>query len=185
VTFTRHGGFFRALAAGLLLARHSALAAQAPPIYRGFDGKPVQHECHAEVGNLEGLKAALVAHAHALIGFKAKARSGAYYVPKTARTNLSAKAPTEVVKTISQKLAYIDFSKTQLTKSAVLVYDTGVAGGHYSACVWLLSAEGLEAAATVPLPPLSLAELVRANLDVTRRAAARAPARTTINIRWW
>lgn len=152
---------------------------KAEPVYRSFDGKPIAHSCRAEVGDLEGLKAALIAHARALIGFKEKLRSGVYSVPKSAQTHLNTLPPQTILDTIRQKLHRIDGSRDGAdrdVRSVALIYDTGVAEGQYSVCVWLISPDGLEAAASVPLPPQAFAELVRDDLGVTARAAARAPS---------
>lgn len=171
---------FLVLSLVLFDAPSSAKDAKPPketPVYRSFDGKPVDHTCRAETGNLDGLKAALIAHARALIGFKAKMRTGGYSVPKAARTSLDGTSPQAIVDRIKSKIFEIDGRgrPDQHVRTAVLIYDAGAAEGHYSSCVWLISGAGLEAAAIAPLPPHSFPDLLRTSLGVTARAAGRVP----------
>src|SRR5262249_10852855 len=44
----------------------------------GLDGRPITRRCHADVGDLEGLKATLIEHEKARIGFKNKIRHGVF-----------------------------------------------------------------------------------------------------------
>ena len=45
---------------------------RAPPM--GWDGRPVTRTCHADASDLQGLKATLIEHEKARIGFKNKIR---------------------------------------------------------------------------------------------------------------
>ena len=60
--------------------------------------------------------------------------------------------------------------------SLALVYDVGRVEGRSWVCAWLLSANGLEAAAMVPLPADTAPQVIQAGLRVATREAARAPA---------
>ena len=44
----------------------------------GWDGKPVTRTCHADTGDLQALKATLIEHEKARIGFKNKIRHGVF-----------------------------------------------------------------------------------------------------------
>lgn len=145
-----------------------------PPaeVYRGWDGKPVTSRCHAARDDAEGFKAALVAHQNALIGFQNKMRTRYYRVPQDAKSWLTGLPPERALAIIKEHLADLDRDGGTLA----LVYDTGVANGAYSVCVWLLSARGIEAAETVPLASYtSFARGIEASLGVVTRAALRAP----------
>ena len=153
-------------------------------VYRAFDGKPITHKCSP---NLNGLKRAMVTHARSLVGFKWKMRSGAYFVPKKARIALERQSASEILNRIRAKLNAIDGARrrpsrspstsSKDTRTAALIYDVGAVDGQYSLCAWFVTSHGLEAAATVPLPPLPLAELVRSSMGVTALAEARMPVR--------
>jgi CHAT domain-containing protein len=60
-------------------------------------------------------------------------------------------------------------------RTAVLVYDLGIEGGARSVCVWLVTWDGLQAAATIPLPSLQLSAYLQDGLGVKTRAATRVP----------
>jgi hypothetical protein len=60
--------------------------------------------------------------------------------------------------------------------TSVLIYDVGVVDGKYAVCVWLLSVNGIEAAASRPLPNMPISTLLQRQLRVDTRAAARAHA---------
>src|SRR5262249_60110493 len=68
----------------ILLGLAAPTVAQAPrkaeprPAPLGWDGRPVTRTCHADTADLEGLRASLVAHEQARIGFKNKIRHGVF-----------------------------------------------------------------------------------------------------------
>src|SRR5258706_16237340 len=49
---------------------------RSPPM--GWDGRPVTRTCHADASDLQGLKATLIEHEKARIGFKNKIRHGVF-----------------------------------------------------------------------------------------------------------
>jgi CHAT domain-containing protein len=144
---------------------------------QGWDGRPVTRTCHADVGDLQGLKATLIEHEKARIGFKNKIQHGVFSGGELSGGRIRSAAPALLVELIGRHLADIEGSG----ETAALVYDIGLAGPHYALCVWLFSAKGLEAAATVPIAEASpfrlasAAATVRSGLDVEGRAAVRAP----------
>ena len=188
------------LTAAMMFAATNAQSKQRgkAPVYRAFDGRTISHSCDAASGTAAGLKAAMIRHSRSLIGFKSKMRRGAFVVPKKARSGLARLRPAQIVERISSKLSKIDGVRRTsrrvgsasprtpprppvalpgAARTAALIYDVGIAKGQYALCVWLVSASGLEAAATVPLPPLPLADLVRTGMGVTALAQARMPVR--------
>lgn len=171
--------WFALLLAGLgTIALTAAAAERARPpeppaeVYRGWDGKPVTSRCHAARDDAEGFKAALVAHQNALIGFQNKMRTRYYKVPQDAKSWLTGLSAERALSIVKEHIADLDRDGGTLA----LVYDTGVANGAYSVCVWLVSARGIEAAETVPLASYtSFARGIEASLGVVTRAALRAP----------
>jgi CHAT domain-containing protein len=143
----------------------------------GWDGRPVTRTCHAEVGNLPGLKATLIEHEKARIGFKNKIRHGVFSGGELSGGRIRSASPHSLVEMISRHLSDIEDSG----ETAALVYDLGISGQQYALCVWLFSAKGIEAAATVPITEqspfrvASAASMVRSGLNVEGRSAARAP----------
>ena len=148
---------------------------RAPPL--GWDGRPVTRTCHADAGDLQGLKATLIEHEKARIGFKNKLRHGVFSGGELSGGRIKSALPKSLVEMIGRHLSDIEDSG----ETAALVYDIGISGQQYALCVWLLSAKGIEAAATVPIAEqspfrlASAATMVRSGLDVEGRAAARAP----------
>jgi hypothetical protein len=138
-----------------------------------WNGRPITRTCNADPRHPEGFKAALSAHEHARAGFLYKMRLGLYRVPREFYDRYRAMPERELIGAIAARLQTQSSEKA----TAALIYDTGIAEGRYAVCVWLLTGNGIEAAATVPLPPWPLSGLVQAGLDVTRRASARAPQR--------
>src|SRR5436190_3745220 len=158
--------------------------AQAPPKtdprrapLLGWDGRPVTRTCHADTGDLKGLKATLIEHEKARIGFKNKLRHGVFSGGELSGGRIKSALPKSLVEMIGRHLSDLKDSD----ETTALVYDVGISGQQYALCVWLLSAKGIEAAATVPIAeqsPLRLASaatMVRSGLDVEGRSAARAP----------
>jgi len=143
----------------------------------GWDGKPVTRSCHADVGDLQSLKATLIEHDKARIGFKNKIRHGVFSGGELSGGRIRTASPLPLVDMIARRLADLEGSG----ETAALLYDVGVSGQQYALCVWLFSARGLEAAATVPIAEhspfrsSSAAAIVRRGLDVEGRAAVRAP----------
>jgi CHAT domain-containing protein len=142
----------------------------------GWDGKPITHTCHADLTDLQGLKAALVEHEKVRIGFKNKIRHGVFSGGELSGGRIRNALPTSLVEMIARHLA-----DPSAGEALALVYDMGIVGGQYALCVWLFSANGIEAAATVPIGDhspfrsTSAATTVRSGLDVEGRAVARAP----------
>lgn len=143
----------------------------------GWDGKPVTRACHADVADLQGLRATLIEHDKARIGFKNKIRHGVLSGGELGGGRIRSANPSSLVDMIARRLADLESSG----ETAALLYDVGVSGQQYALCVWLFSARGLEAAATVPIAEhspfrsSSAAAVVRRGLDVEGRAAVRAP----------
>ena len=143
----------------------------------GWDGRPVTRRCHADASDLQGLKATLIEHEKARIGFKNKIRHGVFSGGELSGGRIGSAAPASLVEMISRHLSDIQASG----ETAALVYDIGISGQQYALCVWLFSAKGIEAAATVPIAEqspfrlASAATMVRSGLDVEGRSAARAP----------
>ena len=143
----------------------------------GWDGRPVTRTCHADADDLQGLKATLIEHEKARIGFKNKIQHGVFSGGELSGGRIRSAAPALLVELIGRHLADIEGSG----ETAALVYDIGLAGPQYALCVWLFSARGVEAAATVPIAEgspfrlASAAATVRSGLDVEGRAAVRAP----------
>jgi CHAT domain-containing protein len=126
------------------------------------------HTCHAAVDDLGGLTQTLGAFEQMRLRFRQKADTGYYGDAKALdRTWLNMAAPREVVEEIGKYLS-------RLGNSYALVYDIGVRERQYSLCIWLLSDKGLEAAATIPLPNWSPAQVLQAVLQVDTREAKRA-----------
>ena len=148
---------------------------RAPPM--GWDGRPVTRTCHADASDLQGLKATLIEHEKARIGFKNKIRHGVFSGGELSGGRIGSAAPASLVEMIGRHLSDIQASG----ETAALVYDIGISGQQYALCVWLFSANGIEAAATVPIAEqspfrlASAATMVRSGLDVEGRSAARAP----------
>jgi hypothetical protein len=174
----------RAVAALLILLGLSApTVAQAPrkaeprhaPL--GWDGRPVTRTCHADTADLEGLKASLLAHEQARIGFKNKIRHGLFSGGELSGAGIRNAPPASLVEMITRHLTAL----ASAGETAALVYDVGVWARQYALCTWLFTTRGIEAAATVPIPEespfrsISAARTVRRGLDVEGRAAARAP----------
>ena len=143
----------------------------------GWDGKPVTRTCHADAGDPQGLKATLIEHEKARIGFKNKIRHGVFSGGELSGGRIRSAAPASLVELIKRHLSDLEVSG----ETAALVYDIGLSGQQYALCVWLFSAKGIEAAATVPIAErgpfrlVSAAAMVRSGLDVEGRAAVRAP----------
>jgi CHAT domain-containing protein len=148
---------------------------RAPPM--GWDGRPVTRTCHADASDLQGLKATLIEHEKARIGFKNKIRHGVFSGGELSGGRIGSAAPASLVEMISRHLSEIQASG----ETAALVYDIGISGQQYALCVWLFSAKGMEAAVTAPITEqspfrlASAATMVRRGLDVEGRSAARAP----------
>ena len=140
----------------------------------GWDGRPVTRSCHADASDLQGLKATLIEHEKARIGFKNKIRHGVFSGGELSGGRIGSAVPASLVEMISRHLSDIQASG----ETAALVYDIGISGQQYALCVWLLSAKGIEAAATVPIAEqspfrlASAATMVRSGLDVEGRSAA-------------
>jgi CHAT domain-containing protein len=143
----------------------------------GWDGRPVTRTCHADASDRQGLKASLIEHEKARIGFKNKIRHGVFSGGELSGGRIGSAAPASLVEMLSRHLSDIQASGETLA----LVYDIGISGQQYALCVWLFSANGMEAAAIVPIAEqspfrlASAATMVRSGLDVEGRSAARAP----------
>jgi CHAT domain-containing protein len=143
----------------------------------GWDGRPITHTCHADVSDAQGLKATLLEHEKVRIGFKNKIRHGVFSGGELSGGRIRNATPGSLVEMIMRSLAEVGSAGEALA----LVYDMGIVGQQYTLCVWLFSANGIDAAATVPIgerSPLrstSAATTVRSGLDVEGRAVARAP----------
>ena len=132
--------------------------------------RPATPPCRAVAGDLEGLKATLSAFEQARIGFRRKASSGYYSIGNQhERASFDHLPAREAVEAIARHLR-------MLGDTAALVYDIGRRESETWVCIWLLSANGVEAAATVPLADLAPTRLIQTGLRVTTREAARAPA---------
>jgi CHAT domain-containing protein len=143
----------------------------------GWDGRAVTRTCNAEQDNLQGLKAALIEHEKARIGFRNKLRHGVFTSGELSGGRIKTASPASLLDIATRRLSELGAGGETLA----LLYDIGLSNGQYALCVWLLSASGVEAAATVrmteqsPLRQSSAASVVRRGLDVEGRAAARAP----------
>ena len=156
---------------------HAQAPRKADPPPLGWDGKPATRSCHADVNDVQGFKATLIEHEKARIGFKNKVRRGVFSGGELSGGRIRTAAPASLVALISRHLSEIEGSG----EAAALVYDIGLWGRQYALCVWLVSAKGIEEAATVPIAErgpfrlVSAAAVVRHGLDVEGRAAVRAP----------
>ena len=139
----------------------------------GWDGRPVTRTCHADASDLQGLKATLIEHEKARIGFKNKIRHGVFSGGELSGGRIGSAAPASLVEMISRHLSDIEASG----ETAALVYDIGISGQQYALCVWLFSAKGMEAAVTAPITEqspfrlASAATMVRSGLDVEGRCS--------------
>jgi len=169
----RHAAVVSALALAALIGfgvgeRKPAQAQDATPSARTL--RPPAPPCRATPGDIDSLKLTLSAFEQARLGFRRKAITGYYGVGNPRDRAWFDRLPAmEAVQAISAHLADIG-------KTLALVYDIGRQEGRSWVCAWLLSANGLEAAATVPLPEVAPPQLVQTGLRVTTREAARAPA---------
>ena len=174
-----HAGGALLVLLGLFVPAHAQVARKAEPITArsGWDGRPVTHTCHADVTDLQGLKATLIEHEKVRVGFKNKIRHGVFSGGELSGGRMKHAAPALLLEMITRRLSGMGSAGEALA----LVYDMGFAGQQYALCVWLFSANGIDAAATVPIgerSPLRLtsaATTVRSGLDVEGRAVARAP----------
>jgi hypothetical protein len=164
---------------GLVVPAYAQVSRKAEPrsARSGWDGRPVTHTCHADVIDLQGLKATLVEHEKVRIGFKNKIRHGVFSGGELSGGRIRNAAPASLVDRITRHLSEL----ANAGEALALVYDMGMVGQQYALCVWLFSANGIDAAATVPIEersPLrstSAATTVRSGLDVEGRAVARVP----------
>ena len=90
----------------------------------GWDGKPVTRTCHADAGDLQGLKATLIEHEKARIGFKNKIRHGVFSGGELSGGRIRSAAPASLVELIRRHLSDIEVSG----ETAALVYDIGISG---------------------------------------------------------
>jgi len=143
----------------------------------GWDGRPVTRSCRADANDLQGLKAALLEHEKARIGFKNKIRHGVFSGGELSGGRMKNATPTSLLEKITRHLSDLAASEETLA----LLYDIGISGQQYALCVWLFSAKGIEATAMIPIVEESVfrqasaATVVRSGLDVEGRAAARSP----------
>lgn len=130
--------------------------------------RPFSRPCHAAMADLDGFKATLTAFEKMRLRFREKADTGYYGDAKgKAREWFDALAPAQTIATVAKYLE-------ELGDTFALVYDAGVFDNQHSICIWLLSANGIEAAVTVPLPNWQMPPFVHAALRVDAREAKRA-----------
>ncbi len=153
----------------------------------GWDGRAITRTCHAAVDDLPAFKSTLIEHEKTLIGFIHKIRDGILTYGELSNGRINSAKPRVLLEKITENIKSLDNSG----KTAALVYDMGLFNEHYSLCVWLITAQGIEAAETVPVVPggpfgsLSVAALLRRVLHVELRAARRAPARCALVLDPW
>ena len=70
----------------------------------GWDGRPVTRTCHADANDLEGLKATLIEHEKARVGFKNKIRHGVFSGGELSGGRIRSAAPSFLVELISRHL---------------------------------------------------------------------------------
>jgi CHAT domain-containing protein len=146
---------------------------------RDWRGQPIDYVCKASPGDAEGLRQALIRQELFRIGSDTKAETGWYYGDRlrTARLKTREATATQIVERIKQRL----HTDADTVRTTVLIYDVGVRRGKSMLCVWLLTAEGIAAAETVPVTNSvhvqlgGFAENARNVLGVTRTTLARAP----------
>ena len=170
------------IAAAAMVALMADVAAQpALPAFQSRDwrGRPIDYVCNAAAGDSEGLRQALIRHELFRIGADTKAETRWYYGDRlrTARLRTQEATGAEIVDRIRQRLR----ADTDSVATSVLVYDVGVRRGQAMLCAWLITADGIAAAETVPVTTSARVKLggfaqgARDALGVTRLTLARAP----------